>query len=124
TDTLQSAVTDLQGLGSAVRQIDNPARDDRSPVVDPDHHGLAVAKVRDLHEAANGKLQVRRRHIVHLVRFAAGGRFSFELIPVPRSRPNLIRLYLGDLLADFGSCLNRTTWSRFRLRDVRSLSRS
>src|SRR5581483_10127448 len=100
TDTLQSAMTDLQGLGCAVRQVDNPARDDGSPVVYPDYNGLAVAQVRHLHIASDGKREVSRCHVVHLVRFAASGRFSLKVLAVPGSCSDLKRLRFCNLWPD------------------------
>src|SRR5712671_5913635 len=47
THTLQALRTELQRLGSAIRQIDDPAWDDRSPVVDPHDYGPPIAQVRD-----------------------------------------------------------------------------
>src|SRR5579864_5350418 len=114
---------ELQRLGCTVRQVDDPAGHDRSAVVDPDYHGLAVSQIRDLHIASHGKREVRGGHVIHLVRFAACGRLALKILPVPGRRPNLIRFRLS-LLADFGFRLNGTNWSRCRLRDVRSLSRS
>src|SRR5579872_2952782 len=92
TDTLQSAMAELQGLSRAIRQVNDPAWYDRSAVVDPDHDGLAIPKVCDLHEASDGKCQVRRGHIVHFVRFAACRRFSLKPLSVPGSSSDLERL--------------------------------
>src|SRR5579863_144074 len=96
TDTLQSAMTELQSLRSTVREVDDAARYDRSAVIDPDNDGFAVVQVGHLHITSDGKCEVGSGHIVHFVRFAAGGRFAFELVPVPRSRADLIRLGFAD----------------------------
>src|SRR5271169_5350975 len=124
THALQTTLLELQRLGCAVRQVDNPARHDRPAVIHPDHDGPAIAQVRDPDMASHGKRQVRGGHVVHIVRLAAGSGFSVKNLAVPGRGPNLIRFRLADLLADFGFRLNGTNWSRFRLRDVRSLSRS
>src|SRR5207302_8394054 len=79
--------------------------------------------VRHLHIAAHGQFQVRGCHVVHLIRLAAGRGLTLKRVPIPGRRPNLIRLRL-DLFADCWPNLNGTHWGRFRLRDVRSLSRS
>src|SRR6266567_3701576 len=123
THALQATMLELKRLGSTVRQVDNPAGNDRSAVIDPDHNGFAIAQVRDPHVASHGERQVSCRHVVHIVRLAARRGFTIENLAVPGRCPNLIRFRL-DLWADFGSCLNGTNWSRYRLRDVRSLSRS
>src|ERR1035437_8894060 len=124
THALQTTLLKLQRLGSTVRQVDNPTRNDGPAVIDPDHDGPAIAQVCDPHIASHGKGQVSGGHVVHIVRLAAGRGFSVENLAVPGRCPNLIRFGLADLLADFGSRLNGTNWSRCRLRDVRSLSRS
>src|SRR5215469_700202 len=114
----------LKCLGCPIRKVDDPARDDRSTVIHPDDDSLPIAEVRHLHVASHGKRQVGGGHVVHVVRLAAGRLFPFKLCAVPGCCPNLIRFSLADLFADCGLCLNRTSWSRFRLRVVRSLSRS
>ena len=113
----------VQRLRGSVGQIDNPARNHRTTVIHAHDHGLAVAQVGHLDIAPHGKRQVGGGHVVHLIGLPAGGGFTFKGLPIPGRGPNLIRLRL-DLFADFWSNLNRTHWSRFRLRDVRSLSRS
>src|SRR5579864_6672140 len=124
TYALQPMRLHLKGLGGPIRNVDDPARDDRSTIVDPDDDSLSVTQVRYPYIASHGKRQMRGGHVVHIVRFTASRRFAFEVLPVPRRCSNLIRFGLADLFADFGLGLNRTNWSRFRLRDVRSLSRS
>src|SRR5438067_1782852 len=121
THALQATMLKLKRLSRTVRQVDNPAGNDRSAVIDPDHNSFAIAQVRDPHVASHGERQVGGRHVVHIVRLATGGGFSVENLAVPGRCANLIRFRLD--WADFGYCLNRTNWSRYRLRDVRSLSR-
>ena len=48
-------------LGASRRQVDEPARDERSPVVDADDHGSAGPGVGDLDEGAEGQGAVGRR---------------------------------------------------------------
>jgi len=102
TDTLQSAMAELQSLSRAVRQVNDATRYDRSTVVDPDHYGLAISKVRDFHEASDWKCEVRGGHIVHFVRFAAGRRLSLKPLSIPGSSSDLERLRFADLMADYG----------------------
>src|SRR5581483_4109820 len=123
TYALQALAPELECLSGSIGQVNNPARNHRTAVIDPHNHGLAIAQVRDFHVASHGKLQVGSSHVVLLVGFAAGRGLTLKGLPIPGSGPHLIRLGF-DLFAGFGSDLNRTTWSRFRLRDVRSLSRS
>src|SRR5579871_2132005 len=122
--TLQPAMLELQRLSSTVRQVDDATRNNGSAVIDADDYGFPVPQIRHLHIAPHGKREVCGSHIVHIVRFAASRRFAFENLSIPGRSPHLVRFGFADLFADLGSCLNRTNWSRCRLRDVRSLSRS
>src|SRR5215469_7748888 len=124
THPLQSTRAELQCLRRSIRQIDDPARHDRSAVIDPDDDRLAIPQIRHLDIASERNPQVRCGHVVHVVLLAAGCFLTLKVSAVPGRCPNLIRFGLAGLFADFWSYLNRTNWSRFRLRDVRSLSRS
>src|ERR1700722_1955205 len=124
THALNAALAITKSGGSAVRQIDDPARDDRSPVIDADHDGPAIAQVGDPDIASKGKRQVGGRHVVHVIRLAAGGRLSIKILAIPRSCTNLIRFGLTGLCADFGFAMGFTTSCWCRPRVVRSLSRS
>src|SRR5579864_5369851 len=52
TYTLQPALPERQRLSSPIGQIDDPPRNDRSAVVNPDYDGLSVPQIRDLHVAS------------------------------------------------------------------------
>jgi hypothetical protein len=43
THALQTTLLKLQRLGSTVRQVDNPTRNDRAAVIDSEHDGPAIA---------------------------------------------------------------------------------
>src|ERR1700693_2803265 len=98
---------ELQHLSGAVREVDNAAWYDRTTVVYLDDHCSSVAQVCDPHIASQRKRGMSRSHVVHVEVFAAGGRFTDEIIAIPRSGPNLIRLILTGLVADIGLGLNR-----------------
>src|SRR6202034_4191723 len=106
-DLLQAAMLELQSLGGAIRKVDDPAFYDRTPVIDLTHHRPAVVQVCDPYVASQRKRGMRGCHVVHLVIFAAGCGFAFEILAVPGSCAYLIRPGFR-LFLDFG--LN---WSRF-----------
>src|SRR5271169_2554954 len=121
---LQALVPELQGLGSTVGKVDNPARNDGATVIDPYHDGLTIAQVGHPHVASHGKREVGSGHVVHVIGLAAGGGFPLKIPAIPRRGPNLIRFRFASLFADFGFYSERTNRRWCRLRDVRSLSRS
>src|SRR5579862_2914003 len=110
TDALQPSLFEFQGLGGAVGQVDDPAGNDRSTVVDPDDDSPAVTQVGHPDVASHRKRKVSCGHVVHIVRFSAGGRLSVKNLAIPGGRPNLVWFRL-NLPADYG-LRSWTSWRR------------
>src|ERR1700722_7880881 len=80
---LQATILELQHLSGAIGKVDNAARYDRAAVVHLHHHRSSVPQVSDPYVASQRKRWMSRRHVVHIEVFAAGGRFTDEILPIP-----------------------------------------
>jgi hypothetical protein len=86
---------EVEGLGYAIRYIDNSAIHDGPTVIDADHDRPPVAEVGDFDPAAQRQGRMGGGKVIHIVKFPAGGRFSLEIFSVPGGGPYLISLATG-----------------------------
>lgn len=87
---LEALVSEVQGLGSAVGEIDDAAGNDRTAVIDPHVDPTPVTQVRDTDPAAQRQGRVRGGQIVHIVGLATGGGSTLEIGSVPGSGTDLV----------------------------------
>src|SRR5713101_1980686 len=89
-DGLQTALFEAERTGGVVGKVNDPAIYDGTPVIDTNHHGLAVPQVGDLDVGAQLEAGVSRCEIAHVEGFAAGCLFALELLSVPGRGPYLV----------------------------------
>jgi hypothetical protein len=83
-NALEALILEMEHLGGAVGEVDNPARDNRSPVIDPDVNHSSIVEVGDAYPAAERQSRMSRCQFVHLIGLAAGGSPAFKGFSVPR----------------------------------------
>jgi len=82
-NALDALVLEMERLGGAVREVDNPARDDRSPVINPDMDESPIVKIGYAYPTAQRQSQVSRGQLMHLVGLAAGRSSAFKVFSIP-----------------------------------------
>jgi hypothetical protein len=73
----------MEHFGGAVGEVDNPAGDNRSSIIDPDIDNSPVAEVGHTYPAAERQSRVSRSQIVHLIGFTAGRGTAFKFFSIP-----------------------------------------
>src|SRR6266404_3435731 len=89
-DILQTERLETQRARGVVGKVDDPAVHHGTPVIDTNHHDLAIPQVGDLDEGAQREAGVSGREIAHVEGFAAGCLFALELLSIPGRGPYLI----------------------------------
>src|ERR1039458_7265660 len=93
-DLLHSALFEAQRQRSAVGNIDDPVVHYGTPVIDANHHGLAIPQVGYLDQRAQRKAGVSGREIALVEGFSAGRRLALEQFSIPGRGAYLIGLRL------------------------------
>src|SRR5208283_1403131 len=102
-DPLQTSCFKAQCARGFAGEIDDPAVHYGTPVIDANHHRLAVPQVGDLDERAQRKAGVGGREIAHVEGFSSGCRFALEILDIPGRGPYLVSLRLRAVgLSCFG----------------------
>ena len=106
----------MEHLGCTVRQVDNPAWNDRSAVIDADVNYSSVVQVGNAHPASERERGMSRGEVVHVVRFTAGGGAAFEILSVPGCGSYLVRAMMfgfGRGVAAVTGFLGDVLWVSF-----------
>ena len=78
---------EAQHLRRPPRDVDDPVAVERPAVVDAQLQRAAILQVGHPHDARHRQRAMRRREVIHVVGFAAGGAASVEAGSVPRAMP-------------------------------------
>jgi hypothetical protein len=82
-DALETPILEMEHLSSAIREVDDAARNDRSPIIDPDEDHSSIVKVGYAYPAAKGQGWVRCGQLSHLIGLAAGRCPAFKVFSIP-----------------------------------------
>jgi hypothetical protein len=80
---LEALILEMEHLSGAVREVDNPARNDRPSIIDPDVDHSSIVKIGYAYPAAEGQGWVRCGQLAHSIGFAAGRSPAFKVFSIP-----------------------------------------
>jgi len=80
---LKALILEVEHFGGAIGEVDNPAGDNRSSIIDPDVNDSSIMKVGDSYPAAERQSRVSRGQIVHLIGFTACSGSAFKVLSIP-----------------------------------------
>ena len=99
TNLLDALMFQVQHSSRFVRQVNNPAVDNRAAIINAHHHRPAISQIGDLYVGPQRQRGMGRGQVVHVESFATGGFLAVEIASVPGRRPNLVRTTSASLLA-------------------------
>ncbi len=88
-DPGEALATEIEEMGSAMRQVDHAIAMERTAVVDADDERMAVGQVGDSGVARHRHGPMSGRERIHVIDFAVGSEPAMELASVPRGDARL-----------------------------------